>query len=95
MLLPKTVEVGETTYTINQPKEIEGCLGQIDFTEKVIYVAKQARNCKLANEERSDTFWHELTHAILNDMNHPLTRNERFVTAFAHRLNEAILSAKF
>ena len=94
-MLPKTVNVGETTYTINQPKEIEGCLGQINFTEKVINVAKQAQNYKLASEERSDTFWHELTHAILNDMNHPLTHNERFVTAFAHRLNDAILSAKF
>ena len=55
-MLPKTVNVGETTYTINQPKEIEGCLGQINFTEKVINVAKQAQNYKLASEERSDTF---------------------------------------
>ena len=95
MLLPNTVEVGKTKYTINQPHEIKGCLGQIDYTEKVIDVATHARNYKLADQERSETFWHEITHAILNDMNHPLTRNEKFVTAFARRLNDAILSAKF
>ena len=94
-MLPKTVKVGKTTYTINQPKDIEGCLGQINFTEKVINVAKQAQNYKLASEERSDTFWHEMTHAILHDMGHELTHNEKFVTAFARRLNDAILSAEF
>ena len=95
MLLPKTIEVGKSIYTINQPKEITKCLGQIDYTEKVIDVATHAGRYKLADGERSDTFWHELTHAILHDMNHSLTRDEKFVTAFARRLNDAILSAEF
>jgi predicted heme/steroid binding protein len=41
-----------------------------------------------------DTFWHELTHAILYDMGHDLSSNERFVSAFANRLCDAVNSAK-
>ncbi len=41
------------------------------------------------------TFWHELTHAILHDMKHPLAPNEEFVEKFSKRLNDAIHSAKF
>ena len=43
--------------------------------------------CSLARDysdiEISDTFWHEVTHAILDDMNHELC------------LNGAILSVRF
>jgi len=42
-----------------------------------------------------DTFWHELTHAILKDMGSKLEANEDFVCAFSSRLNKAILSARF
>jgi hypothetical protein len=49
---------------------------------------------KLPDKEVSDTFWHEVTHAILEDMDHPMYRDERFVTAFANRLNEVVLTAK-
>lgn len=95
MLLPKTIEVGKTIYKINEPREMHKCLGQIDFGKKTISVATHAGRYRLADGERSDSFWHELTHAILNDMDHPLTRDEKFVTAFARRLNDAILSAEF
>jgi len=44
----------------------------------------------------SETFWHELTHAILNDMGEDtLNKNEKFVTGFANRLTKAIRSARF
>jgi len=42
-----------------------------------------------------DTFWHELTHAILYEMGHPLRKDEDFVTKFSGLLNTAILSAEF
>jgi hypothetical protein len=43
-----------------------------------------------------DTFWHELVHAILNDMGeHTLNKDEKFVTGFANRLTKAIKSARF
>jgi hypothetical protein len=36
-----------------------------------------------------------LTHAILHDMDSRLVNDEKFVTRFAYRLNNAINSAKF
>ena len=95
MLLPKTINVGKSLYKINQPKALATGLGRIDFVKKEIDVTTHAGEYLLAAGERSDTFWHEMTHAILNDMGHDLACNEKFVTAFARRLNDAILSAEF
>lgn len=41
------------------------------------------------------TFWHEITHAILHDMGDKRARDEKFVHAFAARLNHVIHSARF
>ncbi len=95
MELPKTIEVGKSVYKISQPKKLPTGLGRIDFVKKEIDITTHAGNYLLAAGERSDTFWHEMTHAILHDMGHELTHNEKFVTAFARRLNDAILSAEF
>ena len=47
-------------------------------------------------EQVQESFWHEVTHAILHDMGRDtLNRDERFVTEFAHRLTKAINSARF
>jgi len=70
-------------------------LGHIDYGAKTISVAHYLDNIKLSKHERSDTFWHELTHAILHDMDSRLVNDESFVTRFAYRLNNAINSAKF
>ena len=56
--------------------------------------AQQPHRRTFKPAEVSDTFWHELTHAILHDMNHPLWKNERFVSGFAERLNRAVNSAR-
>ena len=53
------------------------------------------RTCRTFKPAKvSDTFWHELTHAILHDMDHPLRKSERFMSGFAERLNRAVNSAR-
>jgi hypothetical protein len=43
-----------------------------------------------------ETFWHELTHAILHSMGeHELNNRERFVEEFSLRLARAIRTARF
>jgi hypothetical protein len=69
--------------------------GHINYESKTIEVARYVHGKKVDAAERSDTFWHELTHAILRDMGSHLTYDERFVERFATRLNKAINSAKF
>jgi len=103
MIIPKEITVGDTTYEIMCTKpRVESPLGTCDYVSGLITVADAAfmhtprkyELVELAPEEQYDTFWHELTHAILYDMGNQLHRDERFVTAFSRRLSEAILSAK-
>jgi hypothetical protein len=96
MKLPKEVTVGRTRYRVTSPVEIKDCRGIVDYDLQLIQVAKQNAYGAYTTAERDETFWHELTHAILDDMGEDkLTRNEKFVTAFSQRLDKAIRTAKF
>jgi hypothetical protein len=69
----------------------------VDLTDRKIDVAMRCGVLHTAfpPKERAEVFWHEVTHAILHDMKHPLWRSEKFVQAFAKRLNDSIHSAEF
>ena len=99
MKIPTSVKVGKTKYTVKVIKKMHApaAVGGVWYKEKVIEVATHSniRNQRFKREEISDTFWHELTHAILKDMGSKLEADEKFVTAFSERLNNAILSARF
>lgn len=96
MQIPKKVKVGKSWYSVVQRKTLpRNCLGEVDHCAKTIQIAAHANEQRLSKAEVYDTFWHELTHAILNDMNHDLVTNERFVTQFATRLSNAVNSARF
>jgi hypothetical protein len=59
-----------------------------------IVIYNRAPGTRNAERKRAETFWHEATHAILYDMDHPLARNETFVTDFSRRLNELVHTAE-
>lgn len=99
MLIPKSFNLGHIPYKVQVTKRVRGprgSVGRVDYKSRTIDIANVNywTGEKLPDKEVSDTFWHEVTHAILEDMNHPLYRDERFVTAFANRLNEVVLTAK-
>ena len=100
MKIPKQVTIGKTKIKIDQPVSLmvrgTPCHGCIDRADNSIDVAKQdVRGNRYDKDERSETFWHEITHAILHDMKNQLSYNEKFVTAFSQRLDQAIKTAKF
>lgn len=100
MKIPKQVTIGKTKIKIDQPESLrvgkQPCRGCYDRADNSIDVAKQdVRGYKYDKDERSETFWHEITHAILHDMKNQLSYNEKFVTAFSQRLDQAIKTAKF
>jgi len=71
-------------------------MGRVHYDAQHIRIGTRDHSGKpFTKHEVGDTFWHELTHAILHDMDSPLYRDERFVSAFATRLNRAINTAKF
>ena len=90
--LPRKVKVGDKWYSIEvaQAMKRKAHMGEINYNERRIQLL--AKSYPLMQE----TFWHELTHAILEDMGeHKLNNNERFVEEFSRRLYRAIRSARF
>jgi hypothetical protein len=101
MKIPKQVTIGRTPHLVRTKNEVVVgktlCRGYFEHSNRTISIAQgnPDRGYKYTADERSNTFWHELTHAILYDMGNELTHNEKFVTAFADRLDQAIKTAKF
>ena len=99
MKIPKKIKVGKAWYQVNQFKHMhkKGVMGGTWYKEKVIELATHSNTTgvRFKKEDVYDTFWHELTHAILKDMGSKLEADEKFVTAFSERLTNAIISARF
>jgi hypothetical protein len=105
MKIPKEITIGRKTYMVQMSDNlINGKqMGQIDYNNYVMKIVTHATykrsngtevHIKFSDEEVHDTFWHELTHGILHEMNHPLRDNESFVTKFANHLSHAINTAQ-
>jgi hypothetical protein len=101
MKIPKEVVIGDTPHQICTKKHLVVgktlCRGSFNEENRTITIAQgnTERGYVYSADERSNTFWHELTHAILYDMDCKLTHDEKFVTAFANRLDQAIKTARF
>jgi hypothetical protein len=99
--IPKQVTVGKKKIKVikNKNLRVHGspCRGCYDYAQQLIVIAEgnPSGTRKYSNSQKSNTFWHELTHAILGDMDSGLAYNERFVSRFADRLDQAIKTAKF
>lgn len=102
LLIPHRLRVGRKKYNVRivrRPtyRQHWKDVGMIDYVNKLIEVAthdKAGRDLTAACAY--ETFWHELTHAILYDMGrYNLNRDEAFVEGFTKRLSTAILTAEF
>lgn len=65
----------------------KGSVGIYDPASHVIGLRKE-----LGDTEMQQTFCHELTHALLDEMNHKLSFNEVFVDNFGSLLAQALAS---
>lgn len=98
--VPTKIRVGKKLYSVDVVESLlqRGLMGNIRYDEKQIQIGKRSNKTgrPFTKSEMDESFWHELVHAILYDMDeHRLNRNEQFVSAFAKRLSEAINSATF
>lgn len=97
MKIPTSVRVGHANYDVevtdNLPAKVRG---RVLLSSRVIQVKRRnTRWRERTPEELGEIFWHELTHAILAEMGHPLHKNEAFVDKFSKLLSKAINSAGF
>lgn len=99
MKIPKSIKVGKKKYSVHQVKHMDkkGIMGAVNYNASCIFLATHSnvRGVRFKKEEIADTFWHELTHAILKDMGSKLEADEKFVSGFSDRLTKTILSARF
>jgi hypothetical protein len=76
--------------------EQEGYLGEADFDLRLITLASKVGNKKLPKSEIDSTFYHELTHLILDAANrHQLKYNEDFVDTIGLLFYEFERTKKF
>ena len=96
--IPKSFTVGGQDIEV---KHVEICedsgLGNIILGQGQIQIADNvSRNIPQSETSKLNTFYHELTHAILRTMGeYELNSNEKFVCSFSGFLTEAVRSFKY
>jgi len=95
MKLPTSIKIGARRYLVLFFNARHKHLGFLRPVLNTLSIATRWRGKARKPEAIAETFWHEVTHAILHDMDHPLWKDEKFVTAFSKRLSKAIDSARF
>lgn len=91
MNIPEKFNLAGQTVTVIQDKDLlgkEDIFGCFDPKQMVISINKPG----VISQERSEqAFFHELVHAILDEMGEvKLSKNERFVDSFSTLLHQAI-----
>lgn len=89
--IPKKLKVGGIDYTVNMVEHIgiNDDYG-LHYSDGEIDIATQTSGRPTSESLRRQTFFHELTHAILTCMNNELNHDESFVNTFSHLLSQAI-----
>lgn len=90
--IPKKMVVGGIDYIINI-KDVLNYSGDFGFWQPqgVIDIARGVEGDRVSESRMEATFWHELTHAILDRMGrNDLNENEGFVNTFSAFLSGAI-----
>ena len=88
MIIPKKIKIGNLTYIIkiSNKREEQDVMGSTYIKTQDIIIS---RNIK--REKQEETFFHEIIHAILEDMRErELGDNEKFVHGMARILYQSL-----
>lgn len=89
MEIPSKLKIGRKKYTVSQVSQVsKHHTGRVYPEAALIKIGGDSPN-------KSLTFWHELTHAILYEMKDARWADEEFVTRFSTRLDQAVRTATF
>lgn len=95
--IPKTFNVGGQLITVSEPQQLDDntLLGECSLSQGYLRIADTARGKCVTAESKRNTFFHKLTHLILDTMGEDeLSGNEKFVNTFSSFLTEAIVTSK-
>lgn len=95
--IPKSFTVGGQEMDVLIVDTIpEDKLGECTIWNGSIRIARVYKGFPQTQSSQYNTFFHELTHAVLDTMGeYELNNNEKFVCAFSGFLTEAIRSFKY
>lgn len=95
--IPSSFNVGGQKMNVSLKDRLESDkLGECCVAEARIDIAKTFNGKQQAFTSQLNTFYHELTHCILDTMGeNELSGNEKFVSCFSSFLCEAINSMKY
>lgn len=97
-IFPKKVQVGGQEIRIieeNMCKNGNSLGKSIPASGLIKIYSTYGSGLKQSDSSKINTFYHELTHCILDTMGeYKLSRNEKFVTTFSSFLTEAMRSIK-
>ena len=97
MIIPYTFKLGHHQYRVLQIPEVPDCArGDVRYPPaSTIRLSTHRFNERIPLRRKTQTFWHEVVHAILFDMGqHTLNHDERFVDGFAKRLTQVVYTAR-
>lgn len=95
--IPESFNVGGVTINVHKVERCENnALGNCLLAAGRIEIADICnKDTKQTESNKVNTFFHELTHSILDTMaENELSTNEKFVSTFSAFLTEAITTAK-
>ena len=97
MKIPDYFRVGGQLMKVEFPQKIEDDkLGNCCVAEGIIKIAKTFSGKEQSESSQQNSFFHELTHCILDTMGRgDLSGDELFVNTFASFLNEAYFSSGY
>lgn len=97
--IPHRIRVGDKLYSVEivEAMKRKHEMGRTYYGLQRIEIGRTSNlnGRSYTKEELDDTFWHELTHAILHEMGYRLCNDEKFVSVFAAYLAKAIKSVEF
>ena len=95
--IPQQFNVGGQSIAVSETAQMDDntLLGECSIVQGYLLIARTSRGKDVTAECRLNTFFHELTHLILDTMGEDeLSGNEKFVNTFSSFLTEAIVSSK-
>lgn len=96
--IPKAYNVGGTNIEVRQVERCDNnCVGMSFTCSGYIEIAdKYNKDNKQSETSKTNTFYHEMVHTILDTMGeNELNNNEKFVSCFSSFLTEAMANAFF
>lgn len=98
--IPRRIRVGSKQYSVDIVETMlrKRDMARIHYDDRRIELGEFSNitGRKFKDAVMQENFWHEVVHAILDDMNEDaLNCNEKFVQEFAARLVQVMRSARF